>query len=281
MREKIVYEWDISPDAEKKFFARMPPRMYKYRSWKDENNKNMLINREIFLTSPGKFNDPFDGGLPYRPDPMDSDVENIKAKLEQLAPRQFPQFAHDKARLDEESAKQLFYIMQGPEEYFQDNYGYRPADLDQMFGVVSLTPHPLNILLWSHYGDKHQGFSLGFNTEKLVKFISGKFKKVNYEQEIPIISMLDGDQGLMDKLIYTKAMVWKYEDEYRITCINRANQKIYYPPEILETIHFGYQMPTEVRFEIIEIVKKHFNHVNLFDIQLNQQEFKLDEFQIY
>jgi len=281
MREKLTYFWDTSPDAEKKFFASMPQRLYKYRSWNDEHHRDMLIKREIFLSSPGNFNDPFDGALPYRPDPIDSDPVKIKAKLEQLAPKQFPQFAYDPKKLEEESAKQLFHIMQGPEEYFQDNYGYKPADLDQMFGVVSLTPHPHNILLWSHYAEKHQGFALGFNTEKLVQFISGKFKKVNYEDDIPIISMLDGDQGLMDKLIYTKAKIWNYEDEYRITCILRANEKMYYPSEILETIHLGYHMPDNVRFEIIEIVKNNFEHVHIFDIKLNQEEFKLEELRIF
>ncbi|MFM2376620.1 MAG: hypothetical protein RLZZ165_1717, partial [Bacteroidota bacterium] len=41
-----------------------PPIVYKYRNWKDDNHKNWLKNNEIYLSSPGLFNDPFDCRIP-------------------------------------------------------------------------------------------------------------------------------------------------------------------------------------------------------------------------
>lgn len=33
------------------------------------------------------------------------------------------------------------------------------------YGILSLTRQPLNSLMWSHYGDEHQGVVLGFDTD--------------------------------------------------------------------------------------------------------------------
>src|SRR5689334_9926228 len=134
----IQYIVDSSPEAEQLFFDVMPKRLYKYRVWQNPFHKSVLTNNELFLSSPSGFNDPYDCGLPFRQDPTDLDVLNIKAKLEETAPRRFPHLANDKNKLEEECARQLMLIMQGPSEYFQDNYGYRPEHLSEMFGVLSL-----------------------------------------------------------------------------------------------------------------------------------------------
>ena len=41
------------------------------------------------------------------------------------------------------------------------------------FGIFCLTPDPVNVLMWSYYGDSHRGFSIGYSTAYLVK--SGLF----------------------------------------------------------------------------------------------------------
>lgn len=283
VKDNIKYVIDSSPDAKKNFFAQMPKKLYKYRVWENDFHKTILIKSELYFSSSKRFNDPYDCGLPYRQDPQDLDVEIIKRKLEQYAPRMFPHLAHDKLKLEEECARQLMLIMQGPEEYFQNNYGYRPEDLSEMFGVLCLTPHPFNILMWSHYSDSHKGFVVGFNTEELVTHAFGQFKRVDYTDEIPVISIFDdrNNMQLTNKLIYTKSTVWKYEDEYRITKILGADTKSNFTNDAIATIHLGYSMPLQHRWEIIEITKQNFPHVEIYEMRLNSEKFILEEFRIF
>lgn len=35
-------------------------------------------------------------------------------------------------------------------------------------GIVCLTPHPDNMLMWSHYGDQHRSVCVGFDTQILL-----------------------------------------------------------------------------------------------------------------
>lgn len=262
-------------------FRNTPPVLYKYRSWDNPLHKRILTELELFFPSPQRFNDPYDCGLPYRPDPGDTDIIKIKGKLEELAPKKFTHLAHDPKALQEELARQLFYIQQDPEGYFRDNYGFNKEDLSVMYGVLSLTPHPGNFLMWSHYADSHRGFAIGFDTQKLVTQNFGTFKRVDYEDEIPTISALDMAMPLMYKLIYTKAKFWNYEDEYRITKINGADSKSYFDPILLRTIHFGVNMPYKSKMEIIEIVRQKFPGVHIFEMTIDKINFKLVELLVF
>src|SRR5690242_15318705 len=41
-----------------------PDVVYKYRTWSDSYHQDTLIKRELFLSSPRRFNDPFDCRIP-------------------------------------------------------------------------------------------------------------------------------------------------------------------------------------------------------------------------
>lgn len=275
-RDKVRYIVDDSPKAEEEFFKQMPSFLYKYRVWENDFHKSVLTKSEIFFSSPRRFNDPYDCGLPFNQDPDDFIPEKIMEKLESLAQKQFPQYANDEVKLKEECAKQLMLIMQAPSEYFQTNYGYKAEDLSKMYGVLSLTPHPGNFLMWSHYSNSHSGFVVGFNTKKLVQQAFGKFKKVNYTDEIPIISMLDTtDHSLMDKLIYTKALSWNYEDEFRITKIIKPDTTSTFTNDTIETIYLGCKMSYTHKIEIIEVVRQKFSHVEVYEMGLSKKSFEL------
>ena len=42
----------------------VPKIIYKYRDWTDENHKKTILESQVFLASPGSFNDPFDCRIP-------------------------------------------------------------------------------------------------------------------------------------------------------------------------------------------------------------------------
>ncbi len=47
-----------------------PDILYKYRDWDNVNNRRFILNREVYLSSPEKFEDQFDCKIPIRYDLM-------------------------------------------------------------------------------------------------------------------------------------------------------------------------------------------------------------------
>jgi DUF2971 family protein len=76
-----------------------------------------------------------------------------------------------------------------------------------------------NILMWSHYGDRHKGICLGFDVpDELIK-------EVNYVESLEVIGALTDfetdertNEGIriLDKLFSAKYARWCYEEEIRV-----------------------------------------------------------------
>jgi hypothetical protein len=260
---------------------RAPPLLFKYRDWNNRNHRRLLEEHELYFPSPSKFNDPYDCGLPFRQAPSDFDPISIKEKLEGIVARDFPDIAHDKAALEDQCAWQLAKIMEDPSAYFSERFGLSGNDLAKMYGVLSLATAMDNFLMWSHYSDCHKGFAVGFETGTLYKDSEGELAAVDYTETIPEISVLNLDIEVMHNLIYTKSLIWEYENEYRITRINKPNTIVKFSPAALRKVYFGVNMPHKHRVEIIEILKVRYSKFEVFDMVLNKESFKLDAQQIY
>lgn len=273
----IIHETS-TPEEKEAFFANNPPKLYKYRFWDDKFHKKLLTDSELFFSSPKRFNDPYDCGLPFRQHPENSDPIIIKQKVESSAPGMFPSIAHDKQAIEEKCARQVLLIQQNPESWFEMNWGYRPEELSRVFGVLSLTPHPDNYLMWSHYANSHTGFCVEFDTRLLVESVAGHFQKVGYSDDIPFFSIRDTlEDELLGKLIYTKSKIWEYEDEYRLSRIHKPDTPIKFNPEALSAIYFGTKTPFEHQVEMIDIAKKLYPKVEFKKMDLDKETFKLIE----
>lgn len=279
----MTFIHDYSTEQERQvFFDSQPKKLYKYRDWKDEWHKRVLNDNELFFSSPIKFNDPFDCALPFKQHPENSDPLVIKENLEKTAIKKYPYLANDPDALAEICAKQLMTILQNPESWFEENWGYKPEELRQRFGVLSLTPHPDNYLMWSHYSDSHKGFCVEFDTRKLVESAGGHFEKVLYGDEIPYFSINDTfPEDLLTKLLFYKSELWKYEDEYRITRIHNPNLTFKFDPACLTGVYFGCKMPYEQIEEIIMILKSKYPWATFHQYELDKTHFKLNKIDIH
>ena len=92
---------------------------------------------------------------------------------------------------------------------FKDN-------LDSNKGMICFSGSWGNPLLWGHYADRHLGMALGFDIPddylSPVQYTIQR-AKVKFDQKTKKI--VDGDR-LMDRLVRTKFIDWKYEDERRM-----------------------------------------------------------------
>jgi len=100
----------------------------------------------------------------------------------------------------------------------------------KLHGMVCLTPHADDILMWSHYGSHHRGVCVGFDAAELRSAVPRNDLghplyfgpvKVSYARARPAADSTDA--------FTTKAECWKYEDEYRLISVRSAGKPAWGP----------------------------------------------------
>lgn len=100
-------------------------------------------------------------------------------------------------------------------------------ELNNRIACLCLSRTPLNVLMWSHYGDKHEGFVIGIDTEVagfedendcIVTAMNGG---MNYSAERSKSSVYVTheniyDENILRKLLLNKSSHWAYENEVRV-----------------------------------------------------------------
>ncbi len=208
----------------------VPPKLYKYESFNTQSLSNLKTG-SIYFSLPNQFNDPFDCSLPVSLDLSLDSIEWFRTEfikrgnLPILTCKQLEEIDKEKLLLLLENA--MFEAL---------------ADKLKGKGVSCFSSEYNNILMWSHYGAKHTGFCLEFDT-KHEPF--NKAKKVEYIDDFP---KLNAEETIIDlniepilKLLHTKAKPWQYENEWR--CIHYESPVVYtYPQESLTGVYFGSEM---------------------------------------
>jgi len=200
--------------------GKYPEKLYKYRSWADENHRNVLLKNQLFLASPKDFNDPFDCRIPTNFHLLDS-PEKIKQYADEYTIRQFK--ALTEAGIDIEkhfktTEDKLKDIDKLQHEHEKMLYG----EQDKRYGILSLSLRWDSILMWSHYSDFHKGYCVGFWEEKLRNsglIGAGGPVIYNTDDNYPLITPLNEQEHLEKSFIEThyKAKDWSYEKEFRLT----------------------------------------------------------------
>jgi hypothetical protein len=252
----------------------MPDILYKYRIWNDQYQKRILTDNEIYLASADQFNDPFDATLPYRYKDEELTPDNIFKKLYILGREQWPD-------MPEEELHQRCYDRQASGvfdngQYWKEEYRQFKEDVNNKFGILSLTSKNNNLLMWSHYANSHQGFCVGFDKFLLYETTLGEISPVLYSDVFPKVGIFENNVEGLTKILITKSTNWSYEDEYRITKINASRKIFVIPDKAIQEIVLGLKMPEQYKNEIVELAAHKFPNARIYQSQMNLEEFKLD-----
>jgi hypothetical protein len=99
--------------------------------------------------------------------------------------------------------------------------------LNQSYGVLSLTKNPKQLVMWAHYAAKHQGVVVGFHPHHPFFKQIGLLDEVEYCNERVAVSsnygvirvagrkLVDGEPP-PQKTLFRKHPDWRYEEEYRL-----------------------------------------------------------------
>jgi len=160
-------------------------------------------------------------------------------------------------------------------------------------GVLSLTKCPLNLLMWAHYANCHQGFVLEFdeNHEYFNRRLSETdelryMRKVDYQSDRPKVSLMKVESF---DVFLIKGKEWEYEQEWRMLLPLRDADKVIsmkphdihlykIPFSAIKSVILGDRVTTEIRKEAKHLIvgREELSHVRLYQSRVDEKEFKLN-----
>ena len=84
------------------------------------------------------------------------------------------------------------------------------SQISEIYGLLCFSMKWHSPVLWSHYGDKHEGICLGFDVP------DQKILPVNYQTDRISVSVSDLTEASLLEILSTKYLDWSYENEIRV-----------------------------------------------------------------
>ena len=281
----------------------------------NEYTLNMLLNGEICLQSPLKFNDPFDCLVPIKFELSRKKIYNALCKRKDL------DALKEKIITDYDNDFDWYY------EDFIENTKFPKIkekfthEMVDQYGVYCLSKNKDNVLMWSHYAHNHEGICIGIKTErfgkkqKLINLsmteinpnnqnekekinIPAIFDKVHYvstHKKIKPIKYPTMSQKDIYNSIFQKSKCWKYEQEYRIVAprdqieYSEANNnkagcnKAYIDVNSISEIYFGINTDIEAARTLVKILRKkltNFENIQFYKMIKNKDHFNLENYKL-
>jgi DUF2971 family protein len=264
----------------------VPPLLYKFRSWDDNYHKEVLLSRKLWFASPRNLNDPSDCKLPFGID-FTSD-KNAEYELKKELTLRYPKWDVKKIsyevleilKQDEKSTRHPNFL----NEATRNNFRF----FETKYGILSFACS-LNInQLWDKYSNNHRGFCVEFDghilADELIRYYyddksTFDFLQVEYFEEMPkIIYTKDNDVNINNfiKILKSKYISWKYEDEFRFVSIGKAGISYQISEDPFKKIFLGCDMESEHQKEIIDVVSTNLPNTEILKAEKSLDKFKLN-----
>ncbi len=154
-------------------------------------------------------------------------------------------------------------------------------DLMRHSGVICFSEDPDNVLMWSHYGDKHHGVCLGFESNKL----PNDLHRVEYSNFLPCIKwnewFAEDNSEAKKKFYLTKSNHWRYEHEWRLVRDwplfegeDDPQRAISFQPESLKRVIFGSRIKPERRDELMLLLSRWPTKIYFYQAESHRTRFK-------
>ena len=257
-----------------------PNIIYKYRNWRDEFHKNLILKNEIFLSSPNNLNDPFDCRISSNYQKHINSIENKEEFIKNSISNNLKYLKENK--ITKEEAESILNKRLEDTLKFQVRSEVIEREFnDKHIGVTCFSEVWNSILMWSHYGDNHSGYCVGFD-EKLLRYSQiGKLKRVNYSNEYPDLNPILKNKNSDEIKFFLKSTEWSYEKEIRlISLYNESNPKrvINLDNDVIKEVIIGLNTSKKDKEEIVAIAKD--KEIDVWQAVKGEFEFKIDRYKL-
>ena len=231
----------------------IPPNLYKYQPF-DHYALINLIKRQFYFSKPENFNDPYDCDPPFEITKAHRTEKNITALYDRVRNWSVDKSSFDKTYLRKEKPNKRF------ERDYLDSTNPIKRQIHDKVGATCFSEKVDDILLWSHYGDKHKGFCLEFDAripimegQQETKLYKVTYPKSNSYRRLNILDILY-KPDVLEVLLTTKSYHWHYEKEWRIFCNTGGDKLFRFNSKALTGVYFGYKMSQEDKDVIISVL---------------------------
>jgi Protein of unknown function (DUF2971) len=241
--------------------------LYKYVNW---SRKTILVDGLMRFSQPSVFNDPFDLNPNFT---LMADEDFDAVPFEQNEGKSTrPTANQDAVNLMLRTMALGIQVESSKYAGSPGTYSLRPNDiarstLDSIYGVLSLTDNPKNLLMWAHYANCHSGLVLqiddqhDFFSPHTIDGVEFGLTKVDYSNLRPVLSPRSIKSPT---LLYRKSPEWAYESEWRlIRHLSDANKIISEKPYPIAL----FQIPFDaIKGVIVGVAVSHEERVKLFEL---------------
>jgi len=145
-------------------------------------------------------------------------------------------------------------------------------------GVCCFSSEAKNPLMWSHYGDQHNGICAGYSLERApkpilhkVEYDGNRIVKTSLIAEAILDNNSDSKKLLDNKIFLIKAPDWEYENEWRILGKRGIQNSILK----LKNITFGLRCPPAVIHTIMASFESRSEKIEFYKIFQVKNTFEL------
>ncbi|MFW9876762.1 MAG: DUF2971 domain-containing protein [Candidatus Thorarchaeota archaeon] len=254
----------------------VPDTLYKYLRI-DNNFYNSILRNYIWFSDPKTFNDPYDLNISF-----DFNCN------ENLLRKYFNSIISDPVRRKELNIndtiieEKISEFNRNPTEFINNARENIKNIISEDYGVCCFSKNCDNLLMWSHYTDKHQGICLAYNRKIDEECFSVPYI-VDYPEKYPKVNFFEcrisNNFFLSQFLLATKSLDWQYEEEIRIIRdigkYKNIRGEINFNKNCLTEVIFGYKIDIKKVHEIIELFTLLKFNVEFFKMDLKEYEFGL------
>lgn len=282
--------------------ARTPRIVYKYRGF-SALSLSALCQDQLFYSTADALNDPFECAPSLR---NESDLPTLRALLSKLVSDRTA--AETKAKLNNafvrgagaEVHSQKVAVAVAANKladvaYHATNPDYETSEEEAEAwllqweiktellrrtgkAICSLATSWKNTLLWSHYGDEHSGFCVGYSRDRkpipeLHRVAYGGSRELSTEVVAKAVLANDpaAQQEVDEAVLLRKSRSWSYEREWRL--IGSAGLQTS-PLRMVEVI-FGLRSPAAVKHAIVEALGGRDDEVQFWEMWNNSTDYTL------
>lgn len=247
-----------------------PPVLYKYYAF-DEWTQNIFERNEIYFQSPDCFNDPFDSKI----------STTYEGTEEQRISRliRFWREGPAKDKKEEELRLQAVDVVKKSQDIPQmlRTLERSVERLRKQMGIFCMTSERDDILMWSHYAEAHTGFCLEFKTGNAFFSRALPIEEEGYKPDRPCLNLIERpDRDKIVQALLTKAIDWKYENEWRIIDHENGPGVQTYPSEALSGVILGCRISPQNRQSITQWCQARHPRTALYWAEEKDREFGLD-----